>query len=587
MLSVSALLGQTPTFTAQDALRAEWARQPLTLTEAQQAALPAADRARLELSLRRIGAPGAPALLPPELDQPTEALWLQKASAAKTPRERFDALFFLNRFKSSQALTALAGLSASEAAAWPRHLHLEAGLATAQLNGAEVTTALRGFLAALQQAGKVEPGRAQAARLRLVMAGKEQALLPPVPATPGNLLALLDAWNKAPWEQRREAATRDFLDLTPSSGLWARLGLQAPTSATLRAACVGILSRLAEGLPKAAPAEAFPSGAAPWACAQDPLSLWYGFQGLAKAAVPLPALRDAVRLDPPFGVTRPDLQGALLPSLRKQAPAVADALRTKLLEGSDPIARAAAIEDLHTVPADLEALTRRAWADAPLDSQQMLIQSYARWQLTPTDQQALLRPWLQHPDWACRLEAYRALARLDPATPWPGAPAPSPVDQAILAEAEKLVARGRPVRLRITFNGMRQVTLKLDPAVAPQNVANLVLLARKGFFDGRRVPRVVPDFVVQLGSPVDTMDGGPGYTVRCEDSLDWYGPGSVGMALSGKDTGGSQLFITTNATPHLTGKYTRVGELEQPDRALKVLNALELGAQVRSIRVLP
>ena len=114
-----------------------------------------------------------------------------------------------------------------------------------------------------------------------------------------------------------------------------------------------------------------------------------------------------------------------------------------------------------------------------------------------------------------------------------------------------------------------------------------MLLARKGFFDGRRVPRVVPDFVVQLGSPVDTMDGGPGYTVRCEDSLTWYGPGSVGMALSGKDTGGSQLFITTNATPHLTGKYTRVGELEQPDRALPLLDALELGAPVRSIRVLP
>ena len=587
MLSVSTLLAQGPTFTPQDALRAEWARQPLTFTETQRAALSPADRARLELALRRIGAPGAPPLLPPELDLPTETLWLQKAKAAKTPRERFDALFFLNRFKSAQALTALAGLSAADAAAWPRHLHLEAGLATARLNGAEVSPLLVGFLTALQKAGKVDPVRAQAARLRLVMAGKEQVLLPPVPATPGSLLALLDAWNRAPWEQRREVATRDFQALTPSSSLWARLGLQAPTAATLSAACVGIVSRLAEGLPKAAPAEAFPSGGAPWPCAQDPLSLWYGFQGLAKAAVPLPALRDAVRRDPPFGVTRSDLQGALLPALRKQDPATADALRTKLLAGSDPIARAAAIEDLPTVPADLEALTRRAWADAPLDSQQILIQSYARWQLAPADQQAGLRPWLQHPDWACRLEAYRALAKLDPATPWPSAPAPSPVDQAILAEAERLVIRRKPVRLRITFSGPRQVTLKLDPTVAPLNVANLVLLARKGYFDGRRVPRVVPDFVVQLGSPVDTMDGGPGYTVRCEDSLSWYGPGSVGMALSGKDTGGSQLFITTNATPHLTGKYTRVGELEQPEHALKLLDALELGAPVRSIRVLP
>jgi cyclophilin family peptidyl-prolyl cis-trans isomerase len=96
----------------------------------------------------------------------------------------------------------------------------------------------------------------------------------------------------------------------------------------------------------------------------------------------------------------------------------------------------------------------------------------------------------------------------------------------------------------------------------------------------------VPDFVVQMGSPYDTMDGGPGYTVRCEDSLAWYGPGSVGMALAGKDTGGSQFFITTNATPHLTGKYTRLGEVEHPDHDLKILDDLELGAKIVSVRVL-
>jgi cyclophilin family peptidyl-prolyl cis-trans isomerase len=82
------------------------------------------------------------------------------------------------------------------------------------------------------------------------------------------------------------------------------------------------------------------------------------------------------------------------------------------------------------------------------------------------------------------------------------------------------------------------------------------------------------------------MDGGPGYTMRCENSLDWYGPGSVGMALAGKDTGGSQFFITTNAAPHLTGKYTRLGEVEDPDRALPILDDLELGARIVSIRVL-
>jgi cyclophilin family peptidyl-prolyl cis-trans isomerase len=155
-----------------------------------------------------------------------------------------------------------------------------------------------------------------------------------------------------------------------------------------------------------------------------------------------------------------------------------------------------------------------------------------------------------------------------------------------LKEATRLAEWGKPVRLRISLSGTRSLTLRLNPTVAPMNVANLVRLARKGYFNGHRVPRVVPDFVVQMGSPFDTMDGGPGHTVRCENSLAWYGPGSVGMALSGKDTGGSQFFITTNATPHLTGRYTRMGEVEDRDRALAILDGLELGAKIVSVKVL-
>jgi cyclophilin family peptidyl-prolyl cis-trans isomerase len=278
--------------------------------------------------------------------------------------------------------------------------------------------------------------------------------------------------------------------------------------------------------------------------------------------------------------------GALLPALRHQNPDRADQVRARLLAGSDAIARAAAIEDLPSAPADLAALTKRAWSDPQLDSQESLIQSYARWKLSPEDQKTHLRPWLQHPDWACRYQAYRSLLKLDPDTAWPSAPKPTKTDEAILKEAIRLAERGKPVRLRLSFSGKRSITLKLDPTVAPMNVANLVLLAKKGYFDGRLVPRVVPDFVVQMGSPCDTLDGGPGYTVRCENSLIWYGPGSVGMALSGKDTGGSQFFITTNATPHLTGRYTRLGEVEDLDHARKILDDLELGAKIVSVQVL-
>ena len=585
-LATAFAFGNPPQFTLREAIQAEWSRQPPTFSEAQRAALPAADRARLDLTLARIGAPGAPALLPPELEQPTTAAWEAKAKAARRPQERFTALFFLNRLKSPKALTALDGLTTVDARTWPAHLHLEAQLATARLQGGEITPALQGFLDALQTSGKVDPVRAQAARLRLVMAGKEKALLPAIPATPGSVLAMMDAWNRAPWEQRRSLAMTGFKRLEMDSPAWKAFGLGKPSSTVLAESCTGILSRLSEGLPDPAPVEAFQAGGAPWPCSMNPLTLWYGYQGLTKWAAPLPGIQAALRQDPPLGATSSILLGALLPALRHQNPVAADALRGRLLQGPDAIARAAAIEDLPSAPADLAALTQRCWNDTQFEAQQTLIQSYARWKLSPKAQKAQLTPWLLHPCWSCRYEAWQALRKLDPATPWPTTPKPTATDEAILTEAIRLAERGKPVRLRITFSGKRAVTLKLDPTLAPMNVANLVLLARKHYFDGHLVPRVVPDFVVQMGSPYDTMDGGPGYTVRCEDSLAWYGPGSVGMALAGKDTGGSQFFITTNATPHLTGKYTRLGEVEHPDHDLKILDDLELGAKIVSVRVL-
>ncbi|BDU69580.1 hypothetical protein GETHOR_16810 [Geothrix oryzae] len=585
LLSVS-LIAQGPRFTVRDAIQAEWLRQPLSFTEEQTKALPPADRTRLGRTLQRIGAPGGPALLPPELDKPTLGLWEAQAATARTPQQRFTALFFLNRLKSPKALMALAGLSPADAQTWPKHLHLEAALATARLNGSEASPELLAFLDAMRKVGKVDPVRAQAARLRLMMAGKEAGLLPPVKATPGSLLALMDAWNRAPWPQRRDLALSAFSSLSPQSPAWPRLGLVPPSQEVLNRSCVGLLSRLAEGVPSPAPAEAFQVSGTPWPCSAHPLALWYGFQALAKVEIPLPGLRPALAQAPPLGASSPLLLGVLLPALRRQDPQQADRVRAQLLEGPGAIPRAAAIEDLPAAPEDLAALTQCTWRDDQFETQQTLIHSYARWKMAPEDQKAQLQPWLQHPNWTCRWEAYQALLKLDPRTPWPGAPNPTAADQAILDEAIRLAERGKPVRLRLSLNGKRRLTLRLDPRVAPMNVANLVLLARKGYFNGRLVPRVVPDFVVQMGSPVDTMDGGPGHTVRCENSLDWYGPGSVGMALSGKDTGGSQFFITTNATPHLTGRYTRLGEVEDPDRALKILDDMDLGAKILSITVL-
>jgi HEAT repeat protein/cyclophilin family peptidyl-prolyl cis-trans isomerase len=105
------------------------------------------------------------------------------------------------------------------------------------------------------------------------------------------------------------------------------------------------------------------------------------------------------------------------------------------------------------------------------------------------------------------------------------------------------------------------ISIALDPGTAPENVENFVSLARAGYFDGLLFHRVVPNFVIQTGCPRGDGWGGPGYAIPCEYSDRPYDAGTVGMALSGKDTGGSQWFITLSPQPRLEGRYTVLGKV--------------------------
>ncbi len=105
------------------------------------------------------------------------------------------------------------------------------------------------------------------------------------------------------------------------------------------------------------------------------------------------------------------------------------------------------------------------------------------------------------------------------------------------------------------------LTLTLDAAYAPNAVARVLALARAGFYDGLTVHRVVPGFVAQLGDP-----NGDGYgsdaepPLRCETSPIAFGAGAVGVALAGRDTGSSQIFVTLGRYPHLDGEYAWLGQ---------------------------
>jgi cyclophilin family peptidyl-prolyl cis-trans isomerase len=108
-----------------------------------------------------------------------------------------------------------------------------------------------------------------------------------------------------------------------------------------------------------------------------------------------------------------------------------------------------------------------------------------------------------------------------------------------------------------------EIVIEFDGAPAPIMQAVLRKLVSDGFYDGLTVHRVVPGFVVQGGDPHGDGYGGPGFLVPCERSTLRYERGTVGIALAGKDTGGSQFFVTQTRQPHLDARYTVVGRVTE------------------------
>ncbi len=126
-------------------------------------------------------------------------------------------------------------------------------------------------------------------------------------------------------------------------------------------------------------------------------------------------------------------------------------------------------------------------------------------------------------------------------------------------------------------------TIELTPEDAPLTVDNFIKLARANYFNGLAIHRVVPNFVMQDGDPRGDGNGGPGWQIRCELNMQTYERGAVGMALSGKDTGGSQWFVTHSPQPHLDGGYTVFGRVNETD--MKIVDNLVRGDKILSVKI--
>ena len=130
------------------------------------------------------------------------------------------------------------------------------------------------------------------------------------------------------------------------------------------------------------------------------------------------------------------------------------------------------------------------------------------------------------------------------------------------------------------------INLKLFAEQTPVTVGNFVNLARRGYYNGLKFHRVIPNFMIQGGCPAGDGRGGPGYTFQDEfvKELRHSKPGIFSMANSGPQTNGSQFFITHVDTPWLDGKHTVFGEVIS-DADQSVVNKIAQGDKIISVTI--
>lgn len=150
------------------------------------------------------------------------------------------------------------------------------------------------------------------------------------------------------------------------------------------------------------------------------------------------------------------------------------------------------------------------------------------------------------------------------------------------ADYRRALARFGKTVTAVVATSRGAFTIELMPEDAPLTVDNFVQLARRGYFNGIAFHRVVPNFVIQGGDPRGDGNGGPGHSIRCEINEVPFERGAVGMALSGKDTGGSQWFITHAPQPHLDGGYTVFGRVVA---GMNVVDNIARGDVISSVAI--
>ncbi|TMQ20723.1 MAG: peptidylprolyl isomerase [Candidatus Rokuibacteriota bacterium] len=144
----------------------------------------------------------------------------------------------------------------------------------------------------------------------------------------------------------------------------------------------------------------------------------------------------------------------------------------------------------------------------------------------------------------------------------------------------------------ITMEKGGEIVLELWRQDAPRHVENFMKLASQKFYDGQRVHRVEPNFVVQFGDPQSKTlplndpkmgSGGPGYTIKAEFNKRSFDRGVLGMARADDpNSAGSQVYIMLGPAHFLNGKYTAFGRVAS---GMGVVEQIHVGDRIKSIKI--
>jgi len=316
----------------------------------------------------------------------------------------------------------------------------------------------------------------------------------------------------------------------------------------------------------------------------EPDRQWSVRVALAAALGSLPPERALPRLTVMLGDSDARVIPAVIDAMAATGSPNLERVLVDRLRADDFAVRAAAAGALADLglASSLEPLVQ-AYRDA-MDDRTYVARAAILRAIAQLDSQAarpLLEGALGDREWAMRVHARELLgasgSEVDPASIRP-VPGGRPADDPLWATLA--VPQFSPQAFIETDRG----TIEIELAIldAPEAVANFMTLARKGFFNGVAIHRVVPDFVVQDGDPRGDGQGGPGYTIRDEINQRPYLRGTVGMALDWEDTGGSQFFITHSPQPHLDGTYTVFGRVVS---GMDVVDRLVPWDIVREVRI--